>query len=66
MNNRISTLTSDEVLKKLVYGNKRFVELKQIHPDQTPDRRYELRDGPTSLCRHFGLCGLPGAAGSDF
>jgi len=38
------TLTGDQALKKLMAGNKRFRALKQTHPDQTPERRAELRD----------------------
>lgn len=40
-----STLTPQVALEKLVEGNKRFVELKVTHPDQTKQRLKEVTAG---------------------
>ena len=38
------SLTADQALQQLMAGNKRFSASKQTHPDQSPERRAELRD----------------------
>ena len=40
-----SNLSAKEALKKLKEGNKRFVELKQKHPDEDKKRREEMLKG---------------------
>lgn len=39
------TLTGQEALQRLLNGNKRYVDARQKHPDQAPERRLELRAG---------------------
>jgi len=38
-------LNSDQALKKLVDGNKRYISSKSMHPNQTQKRRIELKNG---------------------
>lgn len=38
-------ISADKALEKLVQGNKRFVELKQKHPDENKKRRAEMVKG---------------------
>ncbi len=38
-------MTGNEVLQKLLEGNRRFAESKQTHPHQTVQRRVELLEG---------------------
>jgi len=40
-----SKKTSDKNLKKLIEGNKRYVESKPVHPNQTAKRRKEITKG---------------------
>ncbi len=35
-------LNADQALQKLLEGNKRFIDVKTVHPDQTVDRRTEV------------------------
>jgi carbonic anhydrase len=37
--------SGQEALERLLSGNRRYVESKQIHPDQSTRRRIELREG---------------------
>ena len=39
------TVTGKEALQRLLDGNKRYVDARQTHPDQEPDRRLALRAG---------------------
>ncbi|MEQ8189842.1 MAG: carbonic anhydrase [Candidatus Eremiobacterota bacterium] len=39
------TITSDEALKKLITGNKRFAERNMQHPNQTEERQNEIISG---------------------
>jgi carbonic anhydrase len=41
----IDNLSADEALKKLKQGNRRFVQLHQIHPDANKKRRKEMLKG---------------------
>ena len=41
----IDNLSADEALKKLKQGNKRFVKLRQKHPDENAKRRKEMLNG---------------------
>ena len=41
----IDNLSADEALKKLKQGNKRFVQLRQKHPDESKHRRKEMLNG---------------------
>lgn len=46
MSNQVTdTFTGKQALERLMAGNKRYVTAKQKHPDQTPERRLELRAG---------------------
>ena len=38
-------IPAEEALKKLMDGNQRFVEMKQQHPDESIERRKEMREG---------------------
>ena len=40
-----TNLTSEQALKRLMDGNKRYVASRLIYPNQTPERRDELRNG---------------------
>lgn len=44
-NHNSENLSAEESLEKLVQGNKRFVELKQKHPDEDKKRRKEMLKG---------------------
>ncbi len=41
----LDEMTGDRALEKLLDGNRRYVTFKQEHPNQTPERRAELKDG---------------------
>ena len=46
MSNKVfDILTGKQALERLMAGNNRYVTAKQTHPDQTPERRIELRAG---------------------
>lgn len=38
-------IPADEALAKLKEGNQRFVEMKQLHPDESLQRRKEMKEG---------------------
>lgn len=38
-------ISAKEALQKLMDGNQRFVEMKQQHPDESMERRKEMREG---------------------
>jgi len=42
---KIATLTSDQVLERLIEGNRRYARGRQIHPHQTATHRSKLIDG---------------------
>ena len=44
-NHNSENLSAEEALEKLTQGNKRFVELKQKHPDEDKKRRKEMLKG---------------------
>ena len=41
----VEGIPAEEALKKLMDGNQRFVEMKQQHPDESLERRKEMREG---------------------
>jgi len=50
----VEKLNSEQALAKLMSGNKRYVIAKQIHPNQTPERRNELKDGQRPIAIILG------------
>lgn len=44
-NSHAETLSADEALNKLKEGNRRFVEMKSQHPDESLQRRKEMQEG---------------------
>ena len=47
-------ISSKEALQRLIEGNKRYIEQKSIHPNQTPERRVELEGGQKPFAIVFG------------
>lgn len=49
-----TSLTSEQAIKELMDGNKRYVDSRSRHPNQTPERRLELRSGQNPFAAILG------------